>query len=257
MKIFDAHTHLNDEPFRMKEEQYLEQAAALDVVKIATVGSNAELNQRAVDLSVKFPQVYAIVGYHPDDAKDYHDQAEQELRQQLLLPKTVAVGEIGLDYHWDASPREVQRKVFQRQLELARELKLPVNIHTRDALSDTYEILKNSAVAENGGIIHSFSGDAAWAQKFLDLGMLISFSGVVSFKNAKDVHEAAKIVPLDKLLVETDAPYLTPTPFRGKQNEPGYTRYVVEAIAQLKDVPVETVAAATYQNTMEIYGIDR
>ena len=255
MKIFDAHTHLNDTPFLGKEQEFIDHARELAVVKMAIVGSNTDLNEKSIALSQRFAELYSIVGFHPDDSKYCNDTTKAELITQLQQPKTVAVGEIGLDYHWDASPRDVQRQVFKEQLDLAHELHMPVNVHTRDALEDTYAILKDSKVADYGGVLHSFSGDREWMEKFLDLGMMISFSGVVSFKNAKDVHEAAIAVPLDRVLVETDAPYLTPTPYRGKQNEPGYTKNVDEAIAKLRDMPVEEVAAATYKNTLEIYGI--
>ena len=255
MKIFDAHTHLNDVPFHGHEQDYVDNANELAVVKIANVGSNRDFNERAIKLSEQFTNMYAIVGFHPDDSKLYNEAERAILAEQLPQAKVVAVGEIGLDYHWDASPRAIQREAFRDQLELAHELKLPVNVHTRDAMSDTYDILKDSNVRGFGGVIHNFNGDPEWLQKFLDLGLYVSFSGVVTFKNAKEVHESARLVPLDRVLVETDAPYLTPMPYRGKQNEPAYTRYVVEKIAALKELPIEEVAAATYQNTMELYGI--
>lgn len=255
MKIFDAHTHLNDVPFHCHEQDYVDNANELAVVKIANVGSNRDFNERAIKLSEQFTNMYAIVGFHPDDSKLYNESERAILAEQLQQDKVVAVGEIGLDYHWDASPRAIQREAFRDQLELAHELKLPVNVHTRDAMSDTYDILKDSNVRDFGGVIHNFNGDPEWLQKFLDLGLYVSFSGVVTFKNAKEVHESARLVPLDRVLVETDAPYLTPMPYRGKQNEPAYTRYVVEKIAALKELPIEEVAAATYQNTMELYGI--
>lgn len=255
MKIFDAHTHLNDVPFHDHEQDYVDNANELAVVKIANVGSNRDFNERAIKLSEQFTNMYAIVGFHPDDSKLYNEAERAILAEQLQQDKVVAVGEIGLDYHWDASPRAIQREAFRDQLELAHELKLPVNVHTRDAMSDTYDILKDSNVRDFGGVIHNFNGDPEWLQKFLDLGLYVSFSGVVTFKNAKEVHESARLVPLDRVLVETDAPYLTPMPYRGKQNEPAYTRYVVEKIAALKELPIEEVAAATYQNTMELYGI--
>ena len=242
MKIFDSHTHLNDVPFRGKEEIYLDRARELGVVKSAVAGQDPEFNERAVDLSQRFDNLYAIVGYCPDVAKDYDQKSEDKLVEQLKKPKTVALGEIGLDYYWDESPRDVQRKVFAQQLDLAHSLKMPVNIHTRH-------------VGEYGGIIHNFNGDPDWLKKFLDLGMMVSFSGVVSFTKAVDVHASAKVVPWDKFLIETDAPYLTPKPYRGKQNETGYVRYVAEAIAKLRDTSVEEVAKHTFENTMRAYGI--
>ena len=168
MEIFDSHTHLNDVPFRGKEEIYLDRARELGVVKSAVAGQDPEFNERAVDLSQRFDNLYAIVGYCPDVAKDYDQKSEDKLVEQLKKPKTVALGEIGLDYYWDESPRDVQRKVFAQQLDLAHSLKMPVNIHTRDAFEDTYQVLKDSHVGEYGGIIHNFNGDPDWLKKFLD-----------------------------------------------------------------------------------------
>lgn len=255
MEIFDSHTHLNDEPFRGKEEFYLERAKDLNVTHAAVAGQDPEFNKRAVDLSEKFDNLYAIVGYCPDVAKDWNNNSRDKLIEQLKKDKTVALGEIGLDYYWDESPRDVQRKVFAEQLEIAHALKMPVNIHTRDAFEDTYQILKESKVGEYGGILHNFNGDPKWMKKFLDLGMMLSFSGVVSFTKAVDVHESAKLAPWDSILVETDAPYLTPKPYRGKQNETGYAYYVAKAIADLRGVEVEEVAAHTNENAKRIYGI--
>ncbi len=255
MKIFDAHTHLNDTPFRGKEEVYLQRAAELDVTKMACVGQDLEYNERALDLAKKFDNVYAIVGYCPDVAKDYCPEWEALLIKQLKQPKVVALGEIGLDYYWDESPRDVQKEVFKRQIEIAHDLKLPVNIHTRDAFKDCYEILKNSNL-EYGAILHSYNGGPKWTKKFLTLdNVTFSFSGVSSFTKAEDVHASVKLVPLNRIVVETDAPYLTPKPYRGKQNEPAYVYYVAKAISELKEVSLEQVAEATYQNAVTAYGI--
>ena len=175
-------------------------------------------------------------------------------RQQLADPFVVGIGEIGLDYYNDEhSPHQQQQEIFAEQLEWARELKLPVSIHCRDALADTYEILRNAHVDEFGGVMHSFNGTSEWAEKFMDLGMMISFSGVVSFKNATEVHEAALVVPLEKMMVETDAPYLTPLPYRGKQNEPGFTKFTVDAIADLKQVDAGKVAYKTFTNARRLF----
>lgn len=255
MQIFDSHTHLNDTPFAGQEEAYIERARQLGVTKMAIVGSNAQLNQGALDLAHRFSNLYAIIGWHPEDVLTYSPKAEEKLAAQLQQPKVVALGEIGLDYHWDQEHHQQQQALFRKQIELAQAYHLPISVHTRDAMADTYDILKAAHVERYGGIMHSFNGSTEWLQKFLDLGMMISFSGVVSFKNAPLVHQAAQAVPLDRMLVETDAPYLTPTPYRGKQNEPGYTRYVVEAIAKLRDVSVAEIAAQTYQNTTQFFKV--
>lgn len=254
MELIDNHTHLNDEPFRGKEAYYLERAKSLGVTKVICAGQDPDFNQRAVDLAGKFANVYAMVGYCPDVAKDYDQKAEAELVEQLKQPKVVAVGEVGLDYYWDESPRDVQKKVFAQQVELAHDLHLPVDIHTRDAFNDCYDILKRSNL-EYGAILHSFNGGLDWLKKFLDLNVYFSYSGVVSFTKAAKVHESAKAVPMDRFLVETDAPYLTPKPYRGRQNETGYVRYVAQAIADLKGLSLDEVAKASYANTVRVYGL--
>ncbi|MDF7682139.1 TatD family hydrolase [Lactobacillus sp. ESL0679] len=255
MELIDNHTHLQDEPFRGKEEFYIDRAKQLGVTKMICAGQDPDFNKRAIDLSQRFDNVYAMVGYCPDVAKDYNQQAEDLLIEQLQVPGVVAMGEIGLDYYWDESPRDVQKRVLARQIEVAHELHLPVDIHTRDAFSDCYEILQSSNL-EYGAILHSFNGDVSWLQKFMKLNVCFSYSGVVSFTKATEVHESARQTPLDRLLIETDAPFLTPKPYRGRQNEPGNVYYVAQAIAELKNIPIEEVAAATYANTVRVYGLN-
>lgn len=255
MQIFDSHTHLNDTPYAGREAEFVQQAADLDVKKMAIVGSDTNLNAGAMRLAAEFPNLYAIVGWHPESSKDYTEAAEKLLIEQLADSKTVALGEIGLDYHWDSSPREIQRRVFKRQLEIARDLHIPVSIHSRDAFEDSYDILKAAHLEDFGGIMHSFTGDAEWAKKFLDLGMYVSYSGIVSFKNAPEEHESVQVIPEDRLLVETDAPYLTPTPHRGEQNQPGFTHFVVDAVAKYREDTPEHIAAITWQNAHRIFNI--
>ncbi|WP_407894805.1 TatD family hydrolase [Lacticaseibacillus sp. N501-2] len=255
MQIFDSHTHLNDTPYAGQEAQFVQQAADLDVKKMAIVGSDTNLNAGAMRLAAEFSNLYAIVGWHPESSKDYTPAAEKLLMAQLADDKTVALGEIGLDYHWNTSPREIQRRVFKRQLAIARDLHMPVSIHSRDAFEDSYAILKAAHVEDFGGIMHSFTGDAEWAKKFLDLGMYISYSGIVSFKNAPEEHESVQVIPEDRLLVETDAPYLTPTPHRGEQNQPGFTHFVVDAVAKYREDSPEHIAAITWQNAHRIFNI--
>ena len=254
MEIIDNHTHLNDEPFRGKEQYYLERAKSLGVTKVICAGQDPDFNERAVDLAEKFDNVYAMVGYCPDVAKDYDQKAEDKLIEQLKMPKVVAMGEIGLDYYWDESPRDVQREVFARQIEVAHDLKMPVDIHTRDAFPDCYDILKNSNL-EYGAILHSFNGGIDWLNRFLDLNVYFSYSGVVSFTKATEVHESAKAAPLDRILVETDAPYLTPVPYRGKHNTPAYVKYVAEEIARLREMPLDELVDVTTSNAERFFGI--
>lgn len=248
LKIYDSHTHLNDDCFFSDVPAYIARARHYGVVEMNMLGSNQHLNDRAIQLAHDYSGLHAIVGWHPEDAKNYDYEARQRLKQQLTDPVVVGIGEIGLDYHWDTAPRDVQQRVFEEQLELAWQFNLPVAIHCREALADTYDILKNAHVGDFGGVMHSFAGDAEWAQKFLDLGMDLSYSGVVSFHKAEDVHEAAWVTPLDHLMVETDAPYLTPMPYRGKQNEPAFTYFTVLALAKLLNERPQTVAEASWKN---------
>ncbi|GCF93274.1 TatD family hydrolase [Enterococcus florum] len=253
--IFDSHTHLNAEQFNEEIPETVERAKELGVTEMAVVGFDTPTINKSLELNQAYEGIYSIIGWHPTEAGSYTTEIEKKLVKQLTLPKVVALGEIGLDYYWMEDPKEVQEKVFRRQIAIAKEMNLPISIHTRDAIEDTYTVLKDADIREIGGIMHSFSGDDEWAKRFLDLGMHVSFSGVVTFKNAPDVQAAATVVPMDKLLVETDAPYLAPMPYRGKRNEPGYTRYVVEKIAELRNLPFEEVAEQTTKNAHQLFRI--
>lgn len=257
MQIYDSHTHLNSEEFITDVPRYLKRAADLGVTKMTIVGSNTALNTSAIDLARKYPELVAAVGWHPEDSKDYTPEKEAELEAQLADDQVRALGEIGLDYHWDSSPQDTQRKVFARQIAIAKEVHKPIVVHNRDAFEDTYRIIKDAGIQDIGGVMHSFNGDPEWLKKFLDLGMHISYSGVASFKNAHEVHDSVRATPLDWMMVETDAPYLTPEPYRGKQNEPGFTRYTVEAIAKERETTPAAIAEATYQNAEEFYHIEK
>lgn len=254
LNIYDSHTHLNDDAFFTEVPAYMARAKHYGVNQMNIVGSNTKLNERAIQLAHEYDNLHAIVGWHPEDAKDFDNAMEKQLIEQLADPEVVALGEIGLDYHWDETPQDVQRQVFARQVEIAKDLHLPISVHDRDAFQDTYDILKQANVQEIGGVMHSFNGDAEWLKKFLDLGMHISFSGVASFKNATEVHESVIATPIDRMLVETDAPYLTPTPYRGKQNEPGFTKFVVDAVAELREVDPQEIADATFNNAVALFG---
>lgn len=258
--IFDTHTHLNDEAFQGKIDETIRQAQQLGVSEMAIVGYDESGNQKSIALSEQYPNLYSMVGIHPTEIKHYTPEVEARLEEQLQLPKVIALGEIGLDYYWMEDEPAQQEKIFRRQLAMARNLHLPVSIHTRSkdlqdttAFEDVYRILQDEQF--HNGIIHSFNGDSEWMKKFVDLGFYISFSGVVTFKNARTTQEAAASVPKESFLVETDAPYLAPVPYRGKQNEPGYTRYVVEKIAELRGESVEQVALQTTQNAHRLFGL--
>ena len=254
--IFDSHTHLNVEQFNDDIPEAIDRANELGVTKMAVVGFDTPTIDKSLQLSHDYSNIYSIIGWHPTEAGSYTNEIEVKLQDQLTTPKVVALGEIGLDYHWMEDPKEIQDRVFRRQIAIAKEMNLPISIHTREALEDTYAILKEEDIRDIGGIMHSFSGDFEWAKRFLDLGMHLSFSGIVTFKKATDVQEAAMNVPLDRLLVETDAPYLAPVPYRGKRNEPGYTRYTVEKIAELRELTVEEVAEYTWKNTHRLFRLN-
>jgi TatD DNase family protein len=254
--IFDSHTHLNAEQFNEDIPQTVERAREMGVTKMAVVGFDTPTIEKSLMLNQQYPDIYSIIGWHPTEAGSYSKEIEKDLQEKLTLPKVVALGEIGLDYYWMEDPKDVQEAVFRRQIAIAREMKLPISVHTREALEDTYKILKDEKIGSVGGIMHSFSGDAEWAERFMDLGMHISFSGVVTFKKALDVQEAAKTIPLERMLVETDAPYLAPVPYRGKRNEPGYTKYTVEKIAELRNTAPEEIARQTWKNAHRLFGLE-
>lgn len=254
--IFDTHTHLNVENFADTIEEELALAKEMGVTYHNVVGFDRPTIERALELADAHPEIYLTLGWHPTEAGSYDDEVESYLRQVLKHPKVIALGEIGLDYYWMEDPKEVQIAVFKRQMDLAKELDLPFVVHTRDALEDTYEVIKEVGVGPRGGIMHSFSGSLEMAERFVKLGMSISFSGVVTFKKALDVQETAQHLPLEKILVETDAPYLAPVPKRGRENKTAYTRYVVEKIAELRGLTVEEVAKATTENAKKLFRME-
>lgn len=256
LKIFDSHTHINSSAFDNDVPEVIQRSQALDVSKMLVLGYDEISNQRLEDLVKQYPGVvYGAVGCHPEDALAYDDEYEAMLMRYLQQDGFVAVGEIGMDYYHD-SPKQAQVNAFERQIELAQKLDLPIVVHNRDAIEDCYDILKNMNIKKSGAIMHSFNGDATWAEKFLDLGMYLSYSGVVTFNNAKEVKQAAEITPMDRILVETDAPYLTPMPFRGRKNEPAMTRYTLEFLAQAKGVSASQLAQATFANTQKVLKIN-
>lgn len=206
-------------------------------------------------LSEKYDFIYAALGVHPDSVPDLTESDMETIARHAQHPKVKAIGEIGLDYHWDDVPREVQKKWFIRQLALADELKLPVIVHSRDAAQDTYEILRARGYRENAGIIHCFSYPKEMARQFLDLGYCIGLGGVVTFKNARNAKEVAAYVPEDRLVLETDCPYMAPTPHRGERNFSGYLPLVVREIAMLRGIPEEEVEKMTWDNANRLYGI--
>ncbi|MDO4680550.1 MAG: TatD family hydrolase [Aerococcus sp.] len=253
--LFDTHTHFNAEDFQTDREEAITRARHAGVSGMSIIGFDHETITTAQTLVHHNPDMVAAYGWHPELAGDYDAAVEEELQQALDSEKVVAVGEFGLDYHWEGATHDVQERVMRRQIAIARERHLPIIIHTRDANEDTYRILKDEHVEEIGGIMHTFGDDPEWAQKFLDLGMHISFSGVVTFKKSKAVRKAAAMIPNERLLIETDSPYLSPEPHRGKRNESANIRYVATRLADVRDTSYEEIAALTYQNACRLFNI--
>lgn len=256
--LIDSHAHIDDQKFNEDREVILENARAAGIEFIINPGADEASSYRAVEMSEKYPMVYATVGIHPHDAKDYEPQKHDALlKEWAKKEKVVAIGEIGLDYHYDYSPRDVQQEVFIRQLIIAKEVKLPIVIHNRESMEDMVRILKEYFTPEYGGIMHSYSGSVEMAKVFLEMGFYLSISGPLTFSNARKLPEVVAMMPLDRLLVETDSPYLTPTPHRGKRNEPAYVRFVAAEIARIRGISLEEIEEITTQNAKTVFGITK
>ena len=250
--LFDTHVHLNSKLYEEDLHEVIERAVEAGVTKMAVIGFDIPSSQRAIELAQQYEFIYAVVGIHPSDAKTVTDVTWPELIEMLKHPKVVALGEIGFDYYHDTSFNDIQRDVFMKQLEIAKKIDIPIVIHMRDSVQDTYEVLRDYAKGLSG-VCHCYSGDIEMLSKFLELGFYIGLDGPVTFKNAHSVHEIAKAVPLERLVIETDGPYLTPAPYRGKRNEPVYITYIAETIAQLKGVSYEEVCRVTTENALRLY----
>lgn len=254
--LFDTHCHLNVEAFEDDIKETIYRAKEAGVGRLAVVGFDAPTIKKSLELSKAYPEIYSIIGWHPTEAGNYTEEIEESLLALLTEEKVIAMGEMGLDFHWNTSPARIQEKVFRQQITIAKNVQLPISIHMRDAIDDTYRILREEDVSEIGGIMHSYSGNVDYMQKFLDVGMHISISGVVTFKKATEVHDVAKAVPLNRLLIETDSPYLAPVPYRGKRNEPSYVKYVCERIAELRGMDAEDVARITTENANRLFRLE-
>ncbi|MGN0360281.1 MAG: TatD family hydrolase [Hominisplanchenecus sp.] len=253
--IFDSHAHYDDEAFDGDREELLGGMQAAGVGAIVNVGASLRGVRDTAALAETYPFVYGAVGIHPDHVDQLNDQVMEELRKLCGREKIVAVGEIGLDYYWDKNPREQQKEWFIRQLALAKEVDLPVIIHSREAAKDTFDIMKAEHAGSTGGVIHCYSGSREMARDYLNLGYYLGVGGVVTFKNARILKEVVEYVPLDRILVETDCPYLAPVPFRGKRNSSPMISYVLEMIAQLKGVSREKAEQVTWENALTFYGL--
>lgn len=250
--LIDTHTHLNDEKFDEDRTEVINRAKESGVEYIINIGYNKETILSTMELIEKYDFIFGAIGWHPNDAHEMKDEDLQWIEALSKHPKILAIGEIGLDYYWDFAPKDVQQRVFREQIRMAKRLKLPIIIHDRDAHQDILAILKEEGVEEIGGIMHSFSGSLEMANECMKLGFYISFSGPITFKNAKKPKEIAVNIPLDRILVETDSPYLTPEPYRGKRNESAYVKHVAEKIAELRGIELEEVEKLTSQNARKI-----
>ena len=222
---------------------------------MVVVGFDRKTIMKAMELTEQHPFIYAVVGWHPVDAIDCTEEDLKWIESLAAHPKVVGIGETGLDYHWDKSPKDVQQEVFRKQIRLAQKVNLPIIIHNRDATADVVRILKEEEAEKTGGIMHCFGGSVETAKECIDMNFMISLGGPVTFKNAKTPKEVATEISLDHLLIETDAPYLAPHPYRGKRNEPAWVTLVAEEIARLKGLPVEEVAKRTTANALKIFNI--
>lgn len=251
--IFDTHAHYDDEAFDEDRSVLLKELPGQGIAKVVNIGASLDSCKKTIALMEQYNYIYGALGIHPGETAELTEESLAWLREQCLREKCLAVGEIGLDYHWAEPERSVQTEWFVRQLNLARELKLPVVIHSRDAAKDTVDIMTTERASEIGGVIHCFSYTRETAKVFLDMGFYIGIGGVLTFKNAKKLKEAVEYIPLDRLVLETDCPYLAPEPNRGKRNSSLNLLYVVKILAELKGISEEEVRQVAWRNSHELY----
>jgi TatD DNase family protein len=254
--LFDTHTHLNAEQFIEDREAVIQRARDAGVSQMVVVGFDESTINGAMELAEAYDFIYAAVGWHPVDAVDMTEEHLVWLEELSAHPKVVALGEMGLDYHWDKSPKEVQKEVFRKQIQLAKKVNLPIIIHNREATQDVVDILKEEGADAVGGIMHCYSGSLEVAKVCAEMNFYISFGGPVTFKNAKKPKEVAAELPLDRLLIETDCPFLAPHPYRGKRNEPAYVKLVAEHMAELKGISYEELAEKTSENAKKLFKLN-
>ncbi len=252
--IYETHTHFDDNAFDTDREEAVKGAVNAGVSRFVNVASSMKSSITSMELAKKYSYFSASVGVHPEECADLSEKDMDILERYSKDPAVVAIGEIGLDYYWDEPERDIQKKWFARQIELARKVKLPLIIHSRDAAADTFEILRSCKADEVGGIMHCFSYSREMAKQFLDLGFFIGVGGVVTFKNGKKLREVVEYVPLDRIVTETDSPYMAPVPMRGKRNSSEYLPYIVEEIARIKGVSKEEAEEVTFNNAVRIFG---
>ncbi len=257
MELFDSHCHLDDDKFDEDREEIIQSIFSCGVTKLISAGYSVESSKRALELSTSYPQIYTTSGISPNDIANNVENIDKELieiKEIAQFKKVVAIGEIGLDYHWNEENKELQKYAFKNQIKIANELQLPIVIHTREAVMDTLEILKENDVIKKG-VFHCCPLNRELVKEALKLGFYISFAGPITFKNSKNADEIINMVPQDRILIETDSPYLSPEPLRGKRNNPKNVQYVAYKIAESKQISIEEVASITYENTIRLFDI--
>lgn len=253
--IFETHAHYDDEAFDEDREQLLKSFKAAEVGYVVNIGASLKSSENSLALSNEYPFIYAAIGVHPSETAELNEENFNWLKEAVKEPKVVAVGEIGLDYYWDTPERTVQKVWFERQMQLAKDVNLPAIIHSRDAAADTLEMIQSSNLKSVGGIIHCFSYAKEMAKSYLDMGFYLGIGGVLTFKNAKKLREVVEYAPIESLVLETDSPYLSPEPYRGKRNSSLNLRYVADKIAEIKGLDYEEVIRITEQNAKSVYKI--
>lgn len=251
--IFDTHAHYDDEAFDNDREAVLESLQENGIGYVVNVGASMKGARESVRLASRYPFVYAAVGIHPDEVGCLNDERMEELRSLCRLEKTVAVGEIGLDYYWDREPRQVQKRWFAEQLQLAKEMDLPVNVHSRDAAQDTMDVIRAEHAGITGGVIHCYSGSVEMAREYVRMGYFLGIGGVITFKNSRVLKEVVREIPLEHLVTETDCPYLAPAPHRGTRNDSRNLPLVTEAIARIKELPLQQAEEILFENAKRLY----
>lgn len=276
--IFETHTHFDDKAFDADRDEAIKNAIDSGVGKIVNVGASMNSSKTSVELAAKYAEIYAAVGVHPEDCKDLTEKdmdilkgyalvwnenlfddncngidKENKTNKGTKVNKVVAIGEIGLDYYWDEPERDIQKKWFARQLQLAKEVNLPIIVHSRDAAKDTLDIIKSEHAGTTGGVIHCFSYGVEMAREYLDMGYYIGVGGVVTFKNGKKLKDVVEYTPIDRIVTETDSPYLAPVPNRGKRNTSANIPFIIEEIAKIKGISAQEVEQVTFENAMKLY----
>lgn len=254
--IFESHAHYDDEAFNEDREALLESMQEQGIGYVMNIGASLKSTEATVALTQKYPFVYGAAGVHPSETAELNEENFKWLKEQCKQPKIVAVGEIGLDYYWKEPDPEIQKFWFEKQLDLAHELKKPVCIHSRDAAKDTYDIMVAKKASELGGVIHCYSYSAEMAQEYVKMGFHIGVGGVVTFKNGKKLKETVEAIPIERILLETDSPYMAPEPNRGKRNSSLYLPYIAQQIAEIKQMTYDEVVEITCQNAKKLFGIE-